>query len=65
MDLIDGMPNTDFIFGFSCNFKLHNMAEPTKLRLRSLGGGANARRGAECWRQFDEFSYQRRHSLVR
>ena len=32
MGLIDGMPNSDFIFGFSCNAKLQAMAVPTKRR---------------------------------
>lgn len=36
MGLIDGTPNVDFIFGFSCNVKLVAMAEPTRLRAIDL-----------------------------
>jgi len=31
MDLIDGMPNVDFNFGFSCNGKLLAVAASTRL----------------------------------
>ena len=35
MGLIDSMPNTDFIFGFSCNVKLLALAEPARLQCKN------------------------------
>ena len=36
MQMIDDMPNMDFIFGFSSNVKLQALAEPTKHLLHTL-----------------------------
>jgi hypothetical protein len=51
MGLIDEMPNTDFIFGFSSNVKMLALAEPARLRACDLWmtvhDSANTGRGAE------------------
>lgn len=61
MGLIDGMPNTDFIFGFSCNVKLQAMAEPTKLRACDLWVASQTQDAVpNAVRLFDEFTYQAR-----
>lgn len=61
MGLIDSMPNTDFIFGFSCNVKLHAMAEPTKLRACDLWVAAQTQDVVpSAVRLFDEFTYKAR-----
>lgn len=61
MGLIDSMPNTDFIFGFSCNTKLHAMAEPTKLRACDLWVAAQTQDLVpNAVRLFDEFTYKAR-----
>ena len=61
MGLIDSMPNTDFIFGFSCNVKLHAMAEPTKLRACNLWVAAQTQDVVpSAVRLFDEFTYKAR-----
>jgi hypothetical protein len=61
MGLIDSMPNTDFIFGFSCNVKLHAMAEPTKLRACDLWVAAQTQDVVpNAVRLFDEFTYKAR-----
>lgn len=61
MGLIDSMPNTDFIFGFSCNTKLNAMAEPTKLRACDLWAAQQTQDVVpDAVRLFDEFSYQAR-----
>jgi hypothetical protein len=61
MGLIDSMPNTDFIFGFSCNVKLHAMAEPTKLRACDLWVAAQTQDVVpNAVRLFDEFLYKAR-----
>jgi hypothetical protein len=59
MGLIDGLPNTDFIFGFSSNTKLHAMAEPTRLRAVDLWVAAQSQDEVpNAVRLFDEVSYQ-------
>jgi hypothetical protein len=61
MGLIDSMPNTDFIFGFSCNVKLLEMAEPT--RLRAIDLWVEAQSGdlvPNAVRLFNEFAYKAR-----
>jgi hypothetical protein len=61
MGLIDGMPNIDFIFGFSCNVKLLAMAEPTRLRAIDLWVEAQSRDVVpNAVRLFDEFTYKAR-----
>lgn len=61
MGLIDSMPNVDFIFGFSCNVKLHAMAEPTKLRACDLWVAAQTFDVVpNAVRLFDEFMYKAR-----
>ena len=61
MGLIDSMPNTDFIFGFSCNVKLHAMAEPTKLRACDLRVAVQTQDVVpNAVRLFDEFTYKAR-----
>ncbi|ATQ77530.1 hypothetical protein CR152_25775 [Massilia violaceinigra] len=61
MGLIASMPNTDFIFGFSCNVTLHEMAEPTNLRACDLWVAAQTRDVVPgAVRLFDEFAYQAR-----
>jgi hypothetical protein len=61
MGLIDSMPNTDFIFGFSSNVKLNAMAEPTKLRACDLWVAAQTRDVVpNSVRLFDEFTYKAR-----
>jgi hypothetical protein len=61
MGLIDSMPNTDFIFGFSCNTKLHAMAEPTKLRACDRWVAAQTQDVVpNAVRLFDEFTYKAR-----
>ncbi|NHZ67360.1 IS1380 family transposase, partial [Massilia sp. CCM 8694] len=61
MGMIDSMPNIDFIFGFSCNVKLHEMAEPTTLRACELWVEAQTRDVVPgAVRLFDEFTYKAR-----
>jgi hypothetical protein len=61
MGLIDSMPNIDFIFGFSCNVKLHKVAEPTKLRAIDLWVAAQSQEVVpNAVRLFDDFMYQAR-----
>jgi hypothetical protein len=61
MGLIDGMPNTDFIFGFSCNVKLLAMAEPTRLRAVDAWVAVQTQEVVpNAVRLFDEFTYQAR-----
>ena len=61
MGLIDGMPNIDFIFGFSCNVKLLAMAEPTRLRAIDRWVEAQTQDVVpNALRLFDEFMYKAR-----
>jgi hypothetical protein len=61
MDLIDRMPNTDFIFGFSCNVKLLAMAETTRLRACDLWVAVQTQDVVpHAVRLFDEYTYQAR-----
>jgi hypothetical protein len=61
MGLIDGMPNTDFIFGFSCNVKLLALAEPTRLRACDLWVAVQTQDVVpNSVRMFDEYLYQAR-----
>lgn len=61
MQLIDSMPNIDFIFGFSCNVKLQALAEPTKLRACDLWVAVQTDDVVpESVRLFDEFPYAAR-----
>jgi hypothetical protein len=61
MGLIDSMPNTDFIFGFSCNVKLLALAEPTRLRAIELWVAVQTQDVApNAVRLFDEFVYRAR-----
>ncbi|MEO8407217.1 MAG: IS1380 family transposase [Oxalobacteraceae bacterium] len=58
MGLIDGMPNIDFIFGFSSNVKLLALAEPTRLRACELWVAVQTQDVVpEAVRLFDEFDY--------
>lgn len=59
MGLIDRMPNTDFIFGFSSNGKLKVLAEPTCLRACDLWVSVQAQDEVpNAVRLFDEFDYR-------
>jgi hypothetical protein len=59
MGLIDRMPNTDFIFGFSSNGKLKALAEPTQLRACDLWVSVqNQDVVPDAVRLFDEFDYR-------
>lgn len=61
MGLIDELPNTDFIFGFSCNAKLLALAEPTRLRAVDLWIEAQTQETVpNAVRLFDEFDYRAR-----
>ncbi len=61
MGLIDGMPNVDFIFGFSCNVKLIEMAEPTRLRAIDQWVAVQSQDVVpNAVRLFDEFTYKAR-----
>ena len=61
MGLIDRMPNMDFIFGFSCNIKLVEMAEPTRLRAIDRWVAAQSQDVVPtAVRLFDEFTYKAR-----
>jgi hypothetical protein len=61
MGLIDSMPNTDFIFGFSCNVKLLALAEPTRLRACDLWVAVQTQDVVpNAVRLFDECVYQAR-----
>ena len=61
MGLIDHMPNMDFIFGFSCNIKLVEMAEPTRLRAIDRWVAAQSQDVVPtAVRLFDEFTYKAR-----
>ena len=59
MGLIDTMPNTDFIFGFSSNAKLKLLAEPTCLRACDLWISVQGQDVVpSAVRLFDEFDYR-------
>jgi hypothetical protein len=59
MGLIDSMPNTDFIFGFSSNARLKVLAEPTLLRACDLWVSVQAQDVVpDAVRLFDEFDYR-------
>lgn len=59
MGLIDRMPNTDFIFGFSSNVKLKVLAEPTCLRACDLRVSVQAQDEVpNAVRLFDEFDFR-------
>jgi hypothetical protein len=59
MGLIDSMPNTDFIFGFSSNVKLKVLAEPACLRACDLWVSVQAQGEVpNAVRLFDEFDYR-------
>jgi hypothetical protein len=61
MGLIDSMPSIDFIFGFSCNVKLLEMAEPTRLRAIDQWVAAQSQDVVpNPLRLFDEFHYKAR-----
>ena len=61
MGLIDSMPNVDFIFGFSCNVKLVEMAEPTRLRAIDLWVSTQSQdMPPNSVRLFNEFTYKAR-----
>ena len=61
MGLIDGMPNTDFIFGFSCNVKLLAQTESIRLRAIDAWVAAQTQEAApNAVRLFDEFMYKAR-----
>lgn len=59
MAMIDAMPNTDYIFGFSGNTRLNALAEPTKLRACNLWVASQLLDVVpEAVRMFAEFPYQ-------
>jgi hypothetical protein len=61
MGLINDMPNTDFIFGFSSNAKLLALAEPARLRACDLWVAVQTQDVVpNAVRLFDEFTYQAR-----
>ena len=61
MEMIDGMPNMDFIFGFSNNVKLQALAEPSKQRAYALWASVQTQEVVpESVRVFDEFPYAAR-----
>ena len=61
MGLIDSMPNTDFIFGFSSNIKLLAMAESARLRAIDQWVAAQTQDVVpNALRLFDEFTYKAR-----
>ena len=58
MQLIDDMPNMDFIFGFPGNVKLQALAEPTRQRACALWASVQTQDVVpESVRVFDEFPY--------
>lgn len=61
MQMINDMPNMDFIFGFPSNLKLHALAEPTKQRACALWALVQTQDVVtEAVRLFDEFPYAAR-----
>lgn len=61
MQLIDDMPNMDFIFGFPGNVKLQALAEPTRQRACALWASVQTQDVVpESVRVFDEFPYAAR-----
>ena len=61
MQMIDDLPNMDFIFGFPSNVKLHALAEPTKQRACDLWASVQTQEVVpEAVRLFDEFPYAAR-----
>jgi hypothetical protein len=61
MQMIDAMPNTDFILGLAGNVKLQALAEPTKQRACSLWADVQTQDVVpEAVRLFDEFTYAAR-----
>lgn len=61
MQMIDNMPNMDFIFGFPGNVKLQTLAEPTGQRACALWTSVQTQEALpESVRLFDEFAYAAR-----
>jgi hypothetical protein len=61
MQMMDNMPNMDFIFDFSSNVKLQALAEPTKQRACALWASVQTQDVVpESVRLFDEFPYAAR-----
>jgi len=61
MQMIDAMPNTDFILGLPGNVKLQALAEPTKQRACDLWASVQTQDVVpEAVRLFDEFPYAAR-----
>lgn len=59
MGLIEGMPDVDFLFGFSGNPKLLAIAEPTRLRAIDQWVAVQTHDDVpDALRLFDEFTYQ-------
>ena len=58
MQMIDAMPNTDFIFGLPGNTKLQTLAEPTKQRACALWAEVQTQDVVpEAVRLYDEFTH--------
>ncbi len=61
MQMIDAMPNTDFIFGLPGNIKLQTLAEPAKQRACDLWASVQTQEVVpQAVRLFDEFAYAAR-----